>query len=804
MTVPLQRGESELGPALGGARPRVERYSIDLVRVLLGAAVLGLGFLVAQRGELPVFERDLFQLINGLPAGAFPVVWVVMQLGNVVAVPVVALAALLTRRVRLARDLLVSGALAYVAADLVKHVVRRERPGGFAVEVNFPEGPVTGLGFISGHTAVAAALATAAVPYLSRRARRAVWVLAWTVGLARIYVGAHLPLDVVGGVAVGWAIGSLVHWVFGVPRPQIAPARVAGILQRLGFAVRDLRPAPVAARSAHPFAGTDAEGRRLYVKYLEPDRYERDWLYRLYRLLAVRDVKDADAVAPLGQQAEHEAVAAMTARERGVRTPRVLLARGGNRDAVVVQEFVAGRPLDRLPPGALTRDLLDATWEQVAVLRRARVAHHDLVAANVLVDDAGRPWIVDFGNALTGADDDALALDVAELMASLALLTDAAQVVAAAVERLGRDAVAVALPALAPLGLSAATRAGLREHPDRLALLRAEVRLRLELPDPARPEFPPAGLPARLCVTAGSLLALLGVPLLAGVGPLVESVERGGWRWLGGAVALAVVARVAVAAAAMQTVERRIALGRTDGALMVADIASLLHGHDGRRRASARFLERAGVLPESARAASTRFTAGSVVAAVVVALVTSVWALVEARLTGWRVPEALLRTVALGLTAWALVLTGQWLARSRAGSGSRVPRAGVGPALREFCTPGDAPGTRSRRIAQLGWAIVGVFLEASVLAAALHGVGGRVPLLATAAVYGVLHLLWSVVPATSAPGAAEVALLLGLTALGAPLAAACAAVLVFRVLTFWLPAAIGAVLTTRFEYRSGL
>jgi hypothetical protein len=30
-------------------------------------------------------------------------------------------------------------------------------------------------------------------------------------------VGAHLPLDIVGGLGVGWAIGSLVHWAFGVP-----------------------------------------------------------------------------------------------------------------------------------------------------------------------------------------------------------------------------------------------------------------------------------------------------------------------------------------------------------------------------------------------------------------------------------------------------------------------------------------------------------------------------------------------------------------------------------------------------------
>ncbi|RBY82894.1 hypothetical protein DQ238_02485 [Geodermatophilus sp. TF02-6] len=786
------------GPVRAGSRP-VQRHPVDLVRAVLGLAVLGLGVLVAQRSELSAFERDVFQLVNDLPAILFPVVWVVMQLGNVVAVPVLAGVAALTRRVRLARDLLVSGLLAYVAADLVKQVVARPRPAGFAVAVNFPEGPVTGLGFVSGHSAVAAAMAAAAVPYLTRRGRRGVWVLAWTVGLARIYVGAHLPLDVVGGLGLGWAIGSLAHWVFGVPRREVPAARVARLLDRLGLPVRELRPAAVRARSSHPFEAVDGEGRRLYVKFLEPDRYERDWLYRLWRLLAVRDVKDADAVAPLGQQAEHEAVAAMTARERGVCAPRVLLARGSERGAVVVQEFLPGRGLDDLPPEALTPELLGRVWDQVALLRAARVAHHDLVAASVLVDGVGRPWVVDFGNAETGADDDALAGDVAELMASLALRTDPAVVAGSAVGALGADAVAAALPALVPLALSSATRAEVRANRSRLDLLRRAVRDRLGLPDPDRPEYGPPGVPARLAVAAGAGLVLVGVPLLAGATAFLGSVERGGWRWLGAALVLAVLARAANAAAALLTVERRLSLGRTYGATMVAEGASLVHGGEGWRRSAARFLERAGVSPEGARRAVDRYVAGAIVAAVLVAAGTLVLALVEGRLTGWRAPEALVPAVALGVGAWALVLAGQGLAR----------RADTAPHLRRQVTRvlrdglASARRTPRRRGAQLGWSAAGVALEGAALAAAVHAVGGSVPLLATAAVYGGLHLLWSVLPVTAAPGAAEVSLVLALTALGAPLASACAAAVVFRLLVFWVPAVLGWLLSARFEHRFG-
>jgi undecaprenyl-diphosphatase len=108
-----------------------------------------------------------------------------------------------------------------------------------------------------------------------------------------------------------------------------------------------------------------------------------------------------------------------------------------------------------------------------------------------------------------------------------------------------------------------------------------------------------------------------------------------------------------------------------------------------------------------------------------------------------------------------------------------------------------------RRGEQLGWAVVGVGLEGAALAAAVHAVGGPVPLLTTASVYAGLHLLWSVLPATGAPGAAEVALVLALSALGTPLAGACAAALVFRLLTFWIPAVLGGLLSARFEHRFG-
>jgi glycosyltransferase 2 family protein len=188
----------------------------------------------------------------------------------------------------------------------------------------------------------------------------------------------------------------------------------------------------------------------------------------------------------------------------------------------------------------------------------------------------------------------------------------------------------------------------------------------------------------------------------------------------------------------------------------------------------------------------------------VVAVGTLVLAGVEGRLTGWRPPEALVPAVAVGVGAWALVFLGQQLARRHgartAPAGGDEPHREVATTLREALTRRPAPDSWNWW-PQLGSASLGVVLEASALAAALHAVGGNVPLLATATVYAALHLLWSVLPVTGMPGAADVALLLALTSVGAPLAGACGGVLAFRLLTFWAPAGLGSLLSVRLEQR---
>ena len=100
----------------------------------------------------------------------------------------------------------------------MKSVVERGRPAAVIPGyVARPGAPDDGLGFVSGHSTVAFALAAVTAPYLPRRAgsRSTGWPR--VVGVARIHVGAHLPLDVVGGAALGSLMGWTWNLAVGVP-----------------------------------------------------------------------------------------------------------------------------------------------------------------------------------------------------------------------------------------------------------------------------------------------------------------------------------------------------------------------------------------------------------------------------------------------------------------------------------------------------------------------------------------------------------------------------------------------------------
>jgi membrane-associated phospholipid phosphatase len=174
-------------------------------------------------------EVAVFRRINHWPGWLYPPMWTVQLSGVIGALPLVAAAAALLGRLRLAAALAVATLLKVSLEDWAKMVVQRDRPAQTLPDVILRGNSAAhGLSFPSGHAMVIFAIATLAAPYFKGWWKALPWALAAAVCLSRLYLGAHFPLDVIAGAGLGTFIGGVLNLVFGVPGNSPSTARASG------------------------------------------------------------------------------------------------------------------------------------------------------------------------------------------------------------------------------------------------------------------------------------------------------------------------------------------------------------------------------------------------------------------------------------------------------------------------------------------------------------------------------------------------------------------------------------------------
>ena len=201
-------------------------------RIRLGAGIAALLATAGavRRDRVEPWEARAFLAVNGLPDALYPPAWVVMQAGAFGAVPAAAATAWLAGDGELAGRLLAGGTGAWALSKVVKQAVRRPRPAELLPEVRGRGRDAAGLGYLSGHAAVVVTLGVAALPRLGPAGRALTLPAMPLVGITRLYVGAHLPLDIAGGAALGFAADAAAGLVTSGLRPRpgrCAPGREA-------------------------------------------------------------------------------------------------------------------------------------------------------------------------------------------------------------------------------------------------------------------------------------------------------------------------------------------------------------------------------------------------------------------------------------------------------------------------------------------------------------------------------------------------------------------------------------------------
>ena len=769
-------------------RPARYRHPGDVIRLIIAGLVLA-GTLAVTVATHATYAGASAAAVTAVapPALAGRVLAGLVQ---VVLVTAAAAALVLTLRYRRFRLLASLAGGAVVASAVVIGII--DLAGG-----QRPRDLATGAGqwpwltdaSLAGPALLAAAVAVtvAAAPWLSRPWRRTAWTTLWLAAVVRLITGTASPMEVVLGFAVGVTVGAGVLVLFGVPDRRVGPSGIAAALVSAGLPVISVEPAGVQAKGSRPFVAAAGDGQPLFIKVLGSDQRDADLLYRAYRFIRLREVGDTRPAASLIQAVEHQALAAVMAERAGVAVPAVRqVIKTADGSALLVMDRVDGSALDQIPAQRLSDTMLRELWGQVDRLHRARIAHRSLRAANIVADGTGRPWVVDFSFSELGATQRQMALDVAELLASLAAIIGADKAVAAAAAVIGSDSLAAAVPLLQPLALSAGTRRAVARHDGLLTQTRAAAAAASGREDTelARIQRVRPRTLLAIAALAGAFYYLL--PQLAQVSSSWRAIQSADWAWLPLVIALSATTYLASAVGLIGAVPQRIRFWPTVLAQGASSFVNRVSpANVGGMALNARYLQKSGVETSAGAAAVGVNSVAGAVVHLVLLVVFFAWS-GHGLAHAFKLPSSskLLLILAIVLAIVGIVLATR--------PGRRLAAGKLVPGLK-------SAAVSLRRVAQnpvkmlmlFGGSAVITLAYVGALAASVQAFGGGPGVILIAAVYMGAAAIAAAAPSPGGLGAIEAALVAGLTGVGMQAGPAVSAVLLYRLATYWLPVAPG-------------
>ncbi len=768
------------------------RKPADLMRCTLSCvyivALAGAG--IAASKTTAAVQADIVSATKQIPASLLTAARPLAFVALFILPAALAVQLLARRQLRRLAESVATGILAAAVTTVVNELLSREPASRLYDAIIMSRPGVSRIPALDPALAGLIAYATM-VGLIGRPAwRNSLWGAVAVYSVVHVGVLRTPLLTLLITVLAGRAVGLAIRYAAGSTSQRPGALAIASALAGAGLrvtAIRRVRPEETGtaltetAGSRH-YAAAGGDGDLDVVVY-DRDQQAAGVFYRVYRSVRLLGQVSRNATLSVERLVERRALLSYASEDAHAPTPRLrAFVRVGPEAEVLAYEHHDGTTLAKRNPGCSDGELRQI-WDAVDRLHQRKVTHRALTADRILLTDDGRALLLDPGEGDVAASDLQIRLDVAQLLAELALYVGPDRASGLALERVSPEELVAVVPLLQPVALARSTRHALRRRRDVLPALR-----KLLLAAVPGAEIVPARLERIRLRTLVTMVATVAAAyLLAGElerESLSTILRTADWRW--GIVALA-LSGVTYAAAALSLsgfVADRLDFFKTVLAQLAGSFVTLVTpAAVGGAALNIRFLQRRKI-PAAVAAASVG------VSQVVAFVLHIVLLVIFAAVTGasakenFKPPEWAWFVLA-GLVVVALAVFAIPAAR-------RVLRARVAPIFGQVLPQLLEIAQHPRKLTLgIGGGLLLSAAYIGCLEACVAAFGRSVPIASIAVVYLTGSAIGSILPTPGGLGGVEAALTAGLTAAGLPGAVAVSAVLLFRLLTFWLPVPFG-------------
>ena len=383
------------------------------------------------------------------------------------------------------RHLVVALATFVVSDWLVQAFLDVQRPPGDvrplidATDFRFPSWPMTAFAI----TVFAMPFVLAPAGRARRRAMAAAWVAVVLVGLSRLYLGADYPSNVGYAALLSWVLtetlfrwfvpdesfpvsyrrgGNAAHLDLGGARADAVKRAMA---DQVGLEVVEVEPFGLeGSGGSSPLRMTLADGSRVFGKIYATSHVRADRWYRVGRTILYGKLEDETAFGSVRRLAEYEDYALRYLTMNGVTVARTwgIVELTPNREYMLVTEFFEDSK--NLGDSEIDDTVIDEGLQLVRTFWDIGVAHRDIKPANLLVRQ-GHLQLVDVSGLEVRPTPWREAVDLANMMLTLALQTDPDRVYVRATATFTPDEIAEAFACAVGMAIPTELSARLKHDP---------------------------------------------------------------------------------------------------------------------------------------------------------------------------------------------------------------------------------------------------------------------------------------------------------------------------------------------------